>query len=97
MTEFTIEAVGIKVDDIDDKDLKKKIARWDQNLKAVEEQLESLPGYFGKVIDDAKGIMKDAEKRMKDSGISKEEKKALEALLDHAADIRRKVGRMDVL
>ncbi len=97
MTEFTVEAIGIRVEDIDDKDLKKKISRWDQNLKAMEKQLEELSSYFDTVISDAKAIMKDAEKRMKESGVSKEEKSALEALVDHAADIRKRVGRMDVL
>ena len=97
MTEFTVESAGIKIDDIDDKDLRKKIERWDQNLKIVERQLEELSKYFETVISDAKAIMKDGEKRLKDTGISKEEKKALESVIDHAADIRKKVGRMDVL
>lgn len=93
MAEFTIEAL----EDLGDPDIMKLARDWQKALDGIEGQLETLSKLCADVIDAGKKVTKTCEARLKDKSISKDEKAALNALIDHAAAVRKAAARFDVL
>lgn len=96
MAEFTADIKRMDFRDIGDKNLAKLAQGWGANLATLEGALDDLDADFDAFEKTAKEVTRACESRLKEE-VSAEEKKQLEALLDYAVEMRKKINAIDLL
>lgn len=96
MGEFTVDLKRIDFSDIGDKSLVKLAQGWAGNLEILERGLDDLDKDFDAFEKTAKEVTRACESRLKEE-VSPEEQKQLEALLDYAIEMRKKINAIDLL
>ena len=95
MTEFTVPRADDILREIDDKDIRKMVEVWNTDLRDVDQAIKENGKYIKDFLGDTDKLLKQAAMRMKAKETTPEEKKLLEALLEHALDVRKSIARID--
>jgi hypothetical protein len=95
MTEFVIQRADDILSEIDDKDIRRMVETWNIDLKVVDRAIDDNAKYIKDFLGETDKLLKQASIRMKAKDTKPEEKKLLEALLEHALDVRKSIARMD--
>jgi phage-related minor tail protein len=93
MTEFTIEAY----EEIGDPVIARMVKDWESRLDGIEKEIQRVSDMCEKITDASKKVVKACTTRLKDKGLEKAEKKALNDLIDHAVSVRKRAARLDAL
>ena len=95
MAGFTVPRADEILREIDDKDIRKMVEVWNADLRDVDEAIKENGKYIKDFLGDTDKLLKQAAMRMKAKETTPTEKKLLEALLEHALDVRQSIARME--
>ena len=95
MADFTVPRADDILREIDDKDIRRMVEVWNADLRDVDQAIKENGKYIKDFLGDTDKLLKQAAMRMKSRETTPEEKKMLEALLEHALDVRKSIARMD--
>ena len=95
MADFTVPRADDILREIDDKDIRRMVEVWNADLRDVDQAIKENGKYIKDFLGDTDKLLKQAAMRMKSKETTPEEKKMLEALLEHALDVRKSIARMD--
>ena len=95
MADFTVPRADEILREIDDKDIRKMVEVWNADLRDVDEAIKENGKYIKDFLGDTDKLLKQAAMRMKAKETTPTEKKLLEALLEHALDVRQSIARME--
>ena len=93
MTEFTLEAYL----DVGDPTIAGMVKDWEAKLVGIEKEIQRVSDMCDKITEASKKVVKACQGRLKDKGLAKPEKNALNHLIDHAVTVRKRAARLDAL
>lgn len=95
MTEFTIDRADDILSEIDDRDIRRMVTTWNIDLREVDRAIKENGRYIRDFLGETDKLLKQASMRMKDKATTPEEKELLQALLEHALDVRKSIARVE--